>query len=91
LTITRSDQFKKDYQKVQKQWDIVKLDAVIQRLVNGEDLSKDYKIYPLDSGFLKKLNYSILFIQPGWGLLYKVNAQNDEIVLARTGDPRDIS
>lgn len=91
MTIIRSDQFKKDYQKIQTQRDITKLDTIIRRLADGEDISKDYKIYLVDSGFLRNLNYSILFIQPGWGLLYKTNVQNDEIVLARTGDPRDIS
>lgn len=89
MILTRSPQFKKDYALAQKQWDIAKLDDIILRLANSEDLSGEYKIYPLGEGFLK--DYWILYIQRGWGLIYKKDIANDELLLARTGDPGKIS
>jgi mRNA interferase YafQ len=89
LILTRSTQFKKDYELLVRQGkDISKLDSIIIDLANSVNLEDKYKIYQ-HSGWQKL--YRTLYIEPNWILIYKFDEAKGELALARTGDPANVN
>jgi len=81
--IVYSTQFKKDYKKAVKQnLDISLLKDVIQQLSRGEALLTQHKDHPLLGDYK---GCRECHIKPNWLLIYKVNEQQLELLLIRTG------
>lgn len=76
LTTTKS--FDKQYKKISKSKDIVIVDEIITKLLNGEILEKKYKDHQL-KGNLK--DYRECHIKPNLLLLYK--KQNNILQIGR--------
>ncbi len=77
--IKRSNHFKKQYKKIVKQGkDTHKMEIVIEKLANGEELEPKYKNHSLnDTKYYK--GCSECHIEPDWLLIYKI--VNDELIL----------
>jgi len=90
LKLTYSTHFKKDYEVIQKSGkDISQLDTIIRRLGDGDNnFGPAYKVYPMNFGWMK--NYFTLYLAQDWALIYKIDAEKDEVYLVRTGHPKDI-
>jgi mRNA interferase YafQ len=89
LILTRSTQFKKDYELLVHQGkDISKLDSIIVDLANNVNLEGKYKIYQ-HSGWQKL--YRTMYIAPDWILIYKLDEAKGELALARTGNPANVN
>ena len=87
--ISYSSQFKKDYQRIQKQGkDLNELKQIVTKLMNGEILETKCKDFPLP-GNSNETRYC--YIDPDWFLIYRMpgNASQLEFVrhLARNMDP----
>jgi mRNA interferase YafQ len=83
-----SNNFKKDYKKIQKRgYRIELLDEVVKKLMNEEALSARYREHKLSGNYAGYLECHIL---PDWLLIYKV--KNDELILllSRTGTHADL-
>lgn len=84
-TITRTNQFKKDYKLALKQKkDISKLEIVLKILIAEEKLPEKYKDHML-------INYNSFrgcHITPDWLLIYKI--VNDELFLIRLGSHSEL-
>lgn len=89
-SIKRSNNFKKQYKKVLKQGkDISKMEDVIGKLANGEQLDKKYKDHNLnDNKYYRGCREC--HIEPDWLLVYKII--NDELILylIETGSHSDL-
>jgi mRNA interferase YafQ len=47
-TFSRTNQFKKDVKRAEKRgWDMAKLKAVLERLIDGEPLAVEFRDHPL--------------------------------------------
>jgi mRNA-degrading endonuclease YafQ of YafQ-DinJ toxin-antitoxin module len=90
LILARTPQFKDDYEAVRKSGkDISKLDNILLRLQSGDNnFGSEYKVYPMDCGWMK--NYFTLYLEPTWALIYKMDMKKGEVILIRTGQPKDI-
>lgn len=81
LEIVYTSQFKQDYKRVKKQgFDLKKLELVIGKLANREDIEQKYRDHPL-KGKLK--GHRECHIEPDWLLIYRIDG--DELLLAGTG------
>lgn len=84
-TITRTNQFKKDYKLALKQKkDISKLEAVLKILITEEKLPDKYKDHQL-------INYNSCrecHITPDWLIIYKI--VDDELFLIRLGSHSEL-
>lgn len=78
-SIKRSNNFKKQYKKMVKQGkNIHKMEIVIEKLANGQELEEKYKDHNLiDNKYYKGCREC--HIEPDWLLIYKII--NDELVL----------
>ena len=76
--------FKKDVKRLTKssRYDLAKLKAVIEILIQEKTLVLKYKNHVL-SGIFK--GYQECHIEPDWLLIYKINKKNKELILVRTG------
>lgn len=90
MIVTRSTQFKKDYMLAQQQGkNISKLDDIISRLGGGNNnFDGEYKVYSNDGRWMK--DYFVLYIEPNWVLVYRVDTEKGEVLLARTSHPKDV-
>lgn len=81
-----SSKFKKDYKRMSRSGNDIKLlDVVLHMLINEITLPETYR----DHGLQGKLAvYRECHIQSDWLLMYKI--QNDEITFARTGTHADL-
>jgi mRNA interferase YafQ len=85
-TIRYLGQFKKDAKLAAKRgFDIKKLRAVIEKLVNEEELEPRYKDHPLQGKFTGARD---CHIGPDWILIYAI--VEDELRLIRTGTHVDL-
>jgi mRNA interferase YafQ len=79
-------QFQKDFKRMEKRGnDIKKLRAVIQKLVNAEELEARYKDHPLQGKFADARD---CHISPDWILIYAI--VDNELRLIRTGTHADL-
>ncbi len=77
--IRRSNRFKKDFKKAEKQHkDIDLLEDVITKLANEEILPPKHKDHPLKGNWE---GYRELHVTPDWLLIYKITPT--ELLLAR--------
>lgn len=85
-TIRYSGQFKKDFKRMEKRGgDMKKLRAVIEKLVNHEELDARYKDHPLHGNFSGARD---CHISPDWILIYAI--LGNELRLIRTGTHSDV-
>ena len=79
-------QFKKDFKRTEKRGgDVKKLRAVIEKLVNEEELGARYKDHPLQGKFADARD---CHISPDWILIYAI--AGNELRLIRTGTHSDL-
>lgn len=82
----RSNQFKKDVKKAQKQTspkrDIEKLKDVMNMLAEDRQLASENRDHPLSG---KWVNYRECHVQPDFLLIYKKNDKNNSIHFERLG------
>jgi mRNA interferase YafQ len=84
----QTSQFKSDIKKVKKKGknlDILK--EVISLLLKAEYLPKKYKDHEL-KGNKKGIRYC--HVEPDWLLLYKVETENNVLILIRTGSHSEL-
>lgn len=86
MRIIYTNQFKKDYKRVQKQnKDVEKLRVVIEKLAGKEKLDPRYKDHPL-SGNWK--GFRDCHVEPDWVLIYKTT--EEVLILERTGSHSEL-
>ena len=86
--IVFTGRFKKDYKlALSRGRDISKLDAVISALANGQTLEERYRDHAL-SGKWKR--HRECHIEPDWLLVYRINEDELELFLFRTGTHSDL-
>ncbi|NUO82663.1 type II toxin-antitoxin system YafQ family toxin [candidate division KSB1 bacterium] len=86
MRIIYTNQFKRDYKRVQNQnKDVEKLKLVIDRLAGKKKLDPRYRDHPL-SGNWK--GFRDCHIESDWVLIYK--ATEDALVLERTGSHSEL-
>ena len=79
--IFRTSRFKKDYKKLsQNQKDILK--EVLKKLANGEQLEEKYKDHKLIGNYL---GCRECHLKPDLLLIYRIEENNLELALVRTG------
>ena len=85
-TFSRTSQFKKDVKRADKRgWDMAKLKAVLELLIDGEPLPAELKDHPLRGNFSGSRD---CHIEPDWVLIYAI--VGDELRLLRTGTHADL-
>ena len=83
VVITSS--FKKDYKKIKRQGkDISKLENIISKLINGEELEEKYKNHSLNNNKYYK-DCRECHIEPDWLLIYKYVDDKMILILVNTG------
>jgi mRNA interferase YafQ len=86
--VSFTNQFKKDYKLIAKRnYDITKLDKLLQLLIDGKKLPEKYKQHELKNNFK---GYFDCHITPDWLLIYKRDNTQKLITLVRTGTHSDI-
>ena len=81
-----SSQFKKDYKKIRRQRkDLTKLQNVVKKLLNREELLPTFKDHKL-TGRWK--DFRDCHIEPDWILIYQI--KEDALILVRTGSHSDL-
>ena len=86
--IRKTASFKKDYKILNKRGcDIQKLEAVIQKLANGEKLPQNYQDHALKGKFNK---YRECHINPDWLLIYQIIEDKLILILSQTGTHSDL-
>ena len=79
-------QFRQDFKRMEKRGsDMKKLRAVIEKLVNEEELESRYKDHPLQGKFSGARD---CHINPDWVLIYAI--VGNELRLIRTGTHSDL-
>lgn len=85
-TIHYAGQFKKDFKRMEKRGsDMKKLRAVIEELVNEEELDLRHKDHPLQGIYSRARD---CHISPDWVLIYAI--VENELRLIRTGAHSDL-
>jgi mRNA interferase YafQ len=85
-TIIYTNQFKKDFKRIQKQnKDMEKLKTVIAKLASGETLSEKFKDHALQGDYA---GTSDCHLNPDWVLIYAF--VDDELRLVRTGSHTEL-
>ena len=88
LKIVPSNRFKKDLKKaIKRNLDISLLDEVVNKLANNKKLEKKYKDHGLKGDYI---GYRECHIEPDWLLLYRIEKEELELFLFRTGSHGDI-
>lgn len=82
-----TNSFKKDLKICRKRgMDISKLDFVIQKLLQSEDVSL-YKDHPLVGNWF---GHRELHVSPDWLLIYKIESESNTLYAVRTGSHSDL-
>lgn len=82
--------FKKQYKKVKKQGkNLNKLFAIIEKLINGNELEEKYKNHQLIND-KKYQNCFECHIEPDWLLIYKIQEKELILLLFATGRHSDL-
>lgn len=86
MKILYTNQFKKDYKRIQKQnKDLTKLRLVIEKLVSQKLLEARYRDHPLSGNFR---GFRDCHIEPDWLLIYK--RTEEMLILERTGSHAEL-
>jgi len=86
--LSNTNQFKKDFKLLRKRnYDLSKLEIVLDLLVKNEILPEKYKEHPLKNSKEKYIDCHIL---PDWLLIFKRNNTEKTIILVRTGTHSDL-
>jgi len=87
-TFSRTSQFKKDVKRAQKRGkDLAKLKAVLDRLIEGEQLSPECKDHPLRGNFVGSRD---CHIELDWILIYTLIENDTHVRFERTGTHSDL-
>ena len=85
-----SNKFKKDLEKVIKQGkDINKLNEIVDKLSNNEELDLKYRDHKLIND-KKFKNCRELHIEPNWLLVYQIIDEELVLLLVRTGSHSEV-
>jgi len=86
--ISKTGQFKNDF-KLMVKWgcSISKLETLLNLLITGDKLPREYKEHPLQNNFKGHLD---CHIEPDWLLIFKRDTNEKLITLVRTGTHSDI-
>ncbi|MBO4432334.1 MAG: type II toxin-antitoxin system YafQ family toxin [Clostridia bacterium] len=88
LSIVASNRFKKDLKlAVKRGLNPQKLREVVNTLAAGETLDKKYKDHGLTGEYI---DFRECHIEPDWLLVYRVNNEELELFLFRTGSHADL-
>lgn len=86
--LSNTGQFKKDFKLMLKRnYDILKLEKVLNLLQTGKSLPDKYKEHILKGNFK---NHFDCHIEPDWILIYKRMDEEKLIILVRTGTHSDL-
>ena len=86
--IVASNKFKKDLIVASKRgFDLKLLSDVVQKLANGETLEPKYKDHPLIGNFV---DFRECHVKPDWLLIYRIDDEELELYLFRTGTHSDL-
>ena len=88
LKIVPSNKFKKDLLVAHKRgFDLSLLNTVVEKLANGETLEPKYRDHSLIGDYG---NFRECHIKPDWLLVYRINNEELELYLFRTGTHSDL-
>lgn len=88
LKIRYHSRFKKDYKLIVKRnYDISKLEKVIDLIANEMPLPKEYKNHPLIGNYK---GFMECHIEPDWLLIYQIDSGELTLILSRTGTHSDL-
>lgn len=86
--IILTSSFKRDYKKMKKRnYDMELLNAVVEKLQNGEDLNENNRDHSLSGNWS---GYRECHILPDWLLIYKISNEKLVLSLIRTGSHSDL-
>jgi mRNA interferase YafQ len=86
--IVLSNRFKKDLKIAKKRGlDLDQLKTVVNKLANGEKLEKKYRDHGLVGDYA---GFRECHIQPDWLLVYRIEQEELELFLFRTGTHSDL-
>lgn len=87
-TVSRTTQFKKDVKLAGKRGkDLNKLKTVLDLLIAGDELPRQYKDHPLRGNFSGSRD---CHIEPDWLLIYTLAENGSHVRLERTGTHSDL-
>ncbi len=88
LIVKWTNSFKKDYKKaIKRGFKIEKLDLVISKLANCENLEDKYRDHALAGEFI---GLRECHIEPDWLLIYTIENNSLILTLSRTGSHSDL-
>ena len=88
LKLKVTNQFKKDLKKIKKRGlDISKLDKIIGKLLNQEQLENKYRDHSLVGNYL---GFRECHIEPDWLLIYMIDDKELILTASRTGTHSDL-
>jgi mRNA interferase YafQ len=88
LSITYTNQFKKDFKKVQKRGlNLAELQKLIELIVNEQPIPAKYKNHKLIGDYKDIWD---CHIKPDWLLFYQIDEKNKEVTFVRTGSHSDL-
>jgi mRNA interferase YafQ len=83
--------FKKDLDRCKsRSCDMAEFKTVIEFLLVGDSLPEKYKDHPLKGNYDGIGGLRDCHIRPDWLLIYKIDKENDELILYRTGTHADL-
>lgn len=88
LSIIRSNRFEKDLKlAIKRGFDVQKLNTVITALACQEKLAPKYHDHPLLNNYK---DFRECHIEPDWILIYRIDEEELELYLFRTGTHSDL-
>ena len=88
LSITRSNRFVKDLRlAIKRGFDVQKLNEVVSTLASQKKLDPKYKDHPLLGNYD---DFRECHIEPDWLLIYRIDEEELELYLFRTGTHSDL-
>ena len=86
--IVATSAFRKDIKRLRRQGaDMAKLDAVVEKIANGETLDEKYRDHPLKNN---RKGFRDCHIEPDWVLIYKLDGDVLVLTLTRTGSHAEL-
>jgi mRNA interferase YafQ len=87
-TFSRTNQFKKDVKRAEKRGkNLMKLKAILERLIDGDPLPPEYRDHPLRGDFTGSRD---CHIEPDWLLIYTLTEKGTHVRFERTGTHSDL-
>ncbi len=88
MTISPYNKFKKDIKRIKSRgYNIKKIKSVIDLLLENKKLEEKYRDHNLIG---KYETFRECHIEPDWLLIYKIDIENDKLILFRTGTHADL-